>query len=1756
MADVTNPIITPISPIPNSKNNPIDSLIIVQLSDQLGDGTGIDTSTLDITVGGEYVFNNGVLQSGFDGYYFNNPDGYNLQVQFTRTIPYLALQSVNISVSCRDLASNPASTSVYSFITLDNVAPSITEITPEDKTSQVSSSQPISFRLRTTPYETDIDINTLVVTISGLAVDGYGDLILDGYGNPIEEDFVRPDQLGQLVFDQRQVNIEEDLDGLGYSILITPLEPYPLASKVTLKISVEDLAGNLAESTTSFTTSDDQAPTLLNPLPAPNSISNSLLSAISFTLADQQGTFPGSGVNKQSINVTIDGQKAIESGLAQQGFIVDIIENPAANGFDVSIASDSLLPPRRTINVNVEVADNNFNVLTTNYVFTTEDIVAPEIIYVSPRANATTNIPQNAAIIVDVKSEVAVGEIDISSVAVLVDQTPAFINNVFQPGFSGLAIATTETTLTISLTKDDLFGLGQTVQLDAYASDIFGNQASNSLSFTTTTKTSLSSQAFPVPGIYDKTGTFTSFPPVGSFLDITLVSNLAGSQIAFTTDGSDPAVDSNFLPLGTTEIYSTPIRIVDGAVIRFFSFNSTTGEKESINNAVYAFSDCPEEEQWQDLALINGLEYTNVTQIKDLQLVNDLLTNQTNQKLGTANYVHDLGRVSFIDSLEFNTNGTTRFRVKVSETQQGLVSSPWCNLLDNFAENQFVDLIDGYGLKITSSANQFHVEGRSQLSDFFADEAFARINQPLFESFQLNAEMRLNADLDNIVGSKAFLRIIDDNQILEVQQYVSKVNSTANSQLIGESSLIGETPELYVDGYLIDGYPILADGYSMTIEIITPSQQVVELISPIESITEKIEQQIDLPEQTTDIFSVVSSTPSVYNQFVYSQDGYDGYTYSSALVKSVNYKRFENQLRTSFAIPVLNKPLDSTVAQLNSENLETINDKFIPAETNNIFETQIFLEPGDYNFRYSVIRSDERVVSNPYLFETKQDLSIVLPGDILIANNQSYQIASVVGLLDGSYAIEFEKDFPNSTQDIATWTINRNESTIITGSEIIFVSNPTLAELGEDSDGLVANLIINSRQQITFRYASSTATEVSVVATFNNFDRTQSQLVEQLDPTEIEKVFDGDSAIGYQNDYVNFHKLTITPELPLIVDRIRFTTGVQQDGYQRTRLLLDDLPVPSSNYQAFDGYGNLKQYLNNIDIYTSAEDGFVEWKYLQISNNLNRTQRESIGLLTRLDSLNQIQRNHLELEIFTIEKQPQIIADYFSPVDSSSLIRNDKSGFASIGNQTTITYGVPIELQQLPTVITSIEDDGLINNFLQSNIILIDNDQIYVEKPYLFNIDQKLILSDQVNTQRATAVEIDQEQGLIKLDQPVSISATTVVSDYQIAEDQNNFYAQIEIPDFVTLFSGTIRELNPQPGATEIIFENILNTDIASMQGGRLFYPLLESPAKILQASKTIESTESQTIDLIKVIIDQELTVSQSDLGAIIEVYNSTKTVIDYTISKTTGIVICNNQSLLSNGVNTKIDYQAIIPAFQSPTQALCFDGYDGYVRVEPKLNSITLQELDSVTIDFFNGVEAEAPSEVKFTINDQFSFTVPKQLASIVDGYDQGFYDPNFANTGQILKYQAPISLFNIDGYQDTFLTSLMAEFEGSDRYCIGEIEAVVDTSLVNSRCRIMLDQQELFLSDLEVNNNIFSKYQIHIDRGSLLVYFNGDCVLTRPILFTNPKIEFGASGKAIDDLVVADFRNMFIDQFYNISPGKIEKVGRYIQIEGTVLS
>lgn len=1784
MVDAINPTINLIAPVPDSINNPLDQSISFELLDD-GYGSGINLSTLIVTVNGEYAVQSGSFQSGFTGS-TTVMSATQVGIVVSRTAPFIPLESVNVAISIRDNAGNPASTLVFSFIALDNVPPQIINLIPQPGTTQVPATQQLSFQIRSTPRETPIDINTLVVSMGGLVRDAYGNIVLDGYGDPELTVFIQPDSLGQISYDHREVIVSQNSDGLGWSVTIQPIQALPLSSLLSLNINVQDAAANLAELSYTFATIDEQPPTITNEFPVANSISNSLATPVGFSIGDRNTLFVGSGVDIDSLQVRIDSEVAMSAGEFVEGFSGVKTVNSVINGYDIFIMKDQLFPPRKTINVEITVADNSENVVRSSYAFFTEDVQAPQIIFVYPQLNVT-NVPQSAILIVDIVSEVAIEEIDLNTIVVSINGSPVLQGNTFN-GFTGSLTASTSKILTITLENPDPYALGSTVTLDIQASDVFGNQVVATNVFNITTNLALSSVATPAGGIYDRTDQNLNFPQVGSFLDVVLTSNRIGTTVAYTLDGSLPQVDGYYNPLGTTQFYSTPIRFLSStsAILRHFAFDTSANEIENEHADIYVFTDCAEIDKWISTSLRDGLEYTDSPRFLNSLFIRDVITNQPGKRVGFADYVHDIGRLSYIDTLSFTTFGITHFRVRIADRKEDLPTTEWLNSVKGLAIGNLVSLQDGYGTTIRVVDGLTRIEGRKATTGFFNDEATATLTQPLLEAFTIQGDMRLDVNIDAIIGASSFFRVYDDTYTLQVEEIISKTNTTG-LVLTDLNSLVGETPILFLngvlaDGYFPDGYEQLTDGYSGFVVKQPPATQLTETLDFMFTKTEVVGPELVLEEDTTGVFELISVAPGVYNTFNYNS----GVVYSSALVGTVYYKRFVTERGQAFAIGVTGKPLDITLARVVSENLNPITDRYEFAETNDVFNAKVFLEAGDYNFRFQVTNNDgTRFVGNPFQFTTKQNLSTVLKGDVLVVGSSEYLIESVAKLINDEYVFEFTDRFPETVVDILTWTIKRGLTTFIVSTAKIVIKNPLNATLGSDATGKLGNIIVNTRSEIEFTYISSSATGISVLGTFNRFDPRTNILAEGFDPNPIAAAFDLNLSTIYENATTNTHRVVVEPFLPMIVDRVRFYTGVASTEKQRTRLFLDSQPISNSTYRAYKEDDTVATYANTVDVLTSASDGFDEWRYVQVGLNTNRTFRNSIGLSTRFDSYSGHSRKHKEIQIFTLPTVPQIVADFVVPANNRSIQRSNKTAFAAPSNYVTVKYSREQQLDQVPIALNSVEDDGVINNFLRSTIVAPGETttSIYVDKPYLFKENEAIVVYDNPTVARTTVITVDLDTGRLDCTSAIPQQGI-VVKDYAKAENDTSFLFNLEIPNFQVIFYGTIYDfgttiqLGPDPnspiyqagaGETVLVFENFLSADGSVLLGGKLTYPLLPRPAEIVETSIARVIIDSEIKEFIVVTIDQQLLVTHDELGAIVESFNTTKVVTDYSFSKADGVGKLLNESLLSSGLSVDITYQHVPIEYQVPRQTYCFAASPSdiiEIRIEPTQYKLSLDELASLTVNFFNGVDAQAPSTVTFIVNDQYAASKTLAEASITDGYTEGLYDSNFPETGQIVKFSVPISEIvqldsiidgyeYVDGYGDQSLDSVSIKFTGQTNYCIGEIEALAESSLINSICRVTLNRQELFRSPLQVNSS-FIRIQIQVEHGVVFVYFNGANVVRRPMVFQNPHFQFGATGKVFDDGIKAEFKNIFIDQFFTSSPAAINQTGRFIEIEGTVIS
>lgn len=1782
---MSGPVITIISPSPSSINNSNTSRIIAKVVDQ---GTGINIPTIDVIINGVHGAKNGIIQTSFNGTIeFTTLSEITIDIQ--RDLPFQDLESVNVAIAARDGYNQPAATTVYSFITEDPIAADFLDFIPSDQQTQVLQKQKVSFRIRRSPRETSLKLETLKIAFTGIIQDEYGNPLLDGYGNPVETIFVQPD----VPYDQRQVVITEEWDKLGYAIEIQPFEPLPSSSEITLKVEIEDSAGNSSSESITFVTVDDKLPYIANQDPLPNSISNSIGTAVNFTIGDKDENYIGSGINKDSLTVTIDNNLAIDQGIVQSGFVGQILENTSLGGFDISLVSNQLFTPRKTINVEIEVSDFSNNELLERYSFTTEDILAPICQFTFP-GDFAVDVDIDSFLVITFISEVAVGELDLSSIYIELDGIPVYLNNNFQTGLSGFLTQSGQRQFAVSFQSNNKFALNSSHVIFAQIQDVFGNQTQENFQFQVTSVVSLTSTISPEPQIYDSLGE-SIFPSVGSILYVTLTSNKSSAEIYYTIDGTNPIIGNS-----NTFLYSQPFSISTNKrqIVKYFA--KLGSEVEDINVAEYIFSHCPEIDIWEGNQLERGREYTRSVKLNKSKLdSNSLISIDT---LGKASYIQDLGRASFVDQLNFDTFGFANFRVRINDDLNSLKTTKWCNQTNTLENLEITG--DGYDSTVTISQNNIKITQRKTLTSSFDEKVVATLNESLNGGIVISSDMKVQIDKASNIGAFQSIQIEDQLNTVEVQQYLSRANQN-DENLLNQNSLIGESVDVTP---FLDGYVKLTDGERGYTTFIGEETSKAEIIDFAREELLNIVDGYQLGDFLR-VNKVSSLSPSVYNTF-----DYEGTTpYSSAEFGRIDYNRFEQEKSVVFAISVINKPLDNVLSTIKSYNLNPETDQYEYSEYNGIFKTIKRLEQGDYLFRFKITDLNEniRYCGNGSGFFTLQDLSSVIEGDKFLVEGKSYLLHGA-RKIDNTYFLEFYENYPEPKEILSWKIVNSNDEDKIASSLKIFAVDQLDLGYGRiDATGLLANLIVEEEfEQVEFVYYG---TNVKSVELFGSFDNYQGGIFlnQQFDSTELSKGFDLDLNTEYNNSHLNFNKITIEPILPIVIDRIKFYSGVECSEKQRARLELDDEVVTRSEYLGHNSTGTCQYVsesreeidllenlletsyktesdlikrkqlrplslpeiietdiveqeivnLSETDLYTCIDDEFCEWRFMESSQIKNTIPRSKIGIITRFDSYSGNPRKHKEFEIYTLPEIPTLVGDY--QISSTGLItRTNRSGYAASSNNVKIHYSLQKNLSEVPLVLYSLKDKGLSENFHRANIISAETNQIvYVDYPNFLIQDQKVIVSNGIDHIWTEIEAIDLDSGKITFREP-ALDNGWICSDYQITEDEERIYVRASIPEFKVSFQEAILLSEPlyQPiittSSSEFYFRNKFEVLASSLLGGRFKYPLLVGEARIVEArNQSVVLQSGEAIELLYIKIDKELLYIDTQLGVIIETFNTLKDVIDYQISKSDGEVQFLNQSGLGIGFGVEVSYGFSPTPYQVPNEMWKIETSpltEIRFEINTSLHKVTFKEIEKLTINFFNGFASLAPTSVEFTINDQIVISKSYNQSIVTDGYN-GDYNPLNKATGSIRQFFVATSELPVD-WADKVLNTIKVKFLGRDVYHIGEIEAICSTEIVDTVCRVLINQQEVFKSPEQILK--FHNYKIIIQEGLVLIFLDQNEIYRGPLVFANPVVKFLTSGKVYDDRFIAEFRNINIDRYFIESPGKIKKEGRFIEIEGMMVN
>ncbi len=268
---------------------------------------------------------------------------------------------------------------------------------------------------------------------------------------------------------------------------------------------------------------DATAPVITNHNPAPGAVNVPLATSIYFEIDDV-----GSSVNLNTLNVLVDSAQAatdgifklnaltnslqaISDGVFQNGFSGQLVSDDAG-GYNVTIVPPAPFSGNQMISVQVDVSDyaSTPNAMPTEtYSFTTVDVgdTAPPTVTNLIPADGAINLPVNASVYFEIDDNLS--GVDSTTINVTVDSAAAILNGVVQAGFSGSGIVSDGAGgFNVTVFRDTLFLIAQTVPVAITASDLSGNQVNVNYSFTIISYgTQMLAVTKPAPGVY---GTFDS----------------------------------------------------------------------------------------------------------------------------------------------------------------------------------------------------------------------------------------------------------------------------------------------------------------------------------------------------------------------------------------------------------------------------------------------------------------------------------------------------------------------------------------------------------------------------------------------------------------------------------------------------------------------------------------------------------------------------------------------------------------------------------------------------------------------------------------------------------------------------------------------------------------------------------------------------------------------------------------------------------------------------------------------------------------------------------------------------------------------------------------------------------------------------------------------------------------------------------------------------------------------------------------------
>jgi len=449
--DISGPVITNRVPDDNEK-----AFAAADVTFQVHDsgGVGVIPDLLNVTIDGTPAIIDGTFQAGFTGSInlsiVEGFDGYSITID--PDDDFTLGTFVDVFVSTKDGYGNE-STAAYTFEVADEVAPVITNLDPDD--GETSSLRPyIRFGIHDSGG-TGVDPIRLQMTVDGVPA------IIDGEIAPHFAGLIDPTSVNG--FD-------------GYNVFVRWDDYFVPGSEHFVIIDGYDAVGNFSQLAYSFFTTIDTTPAIFDDFsPEPGETGVPFDTAVTFSFNDADGYIGNS--NLFTLNITIDGNQAVENGFGVNGYNIVFSEN-GSDGYDIEVFLPSSLPEFYEVIVELDGYDSSDNFTSFQYSFRTADVTPPliETVYPNPGDTGISPLTDVIFILLDGYSGV-----DLDTVNVTVDNEPAIINGELQDGYDA-NITPVVDGYQIELVGSN-FAEGKTALVGVELQDIEGNLRSFAYSF-------------------------------------------------------------------------------------------------------------------------------------------------------------------------------------------------------------------------------------------------------------------------------------------------------------------------------------------------------------------------------------------------------------------------------------------------------------------------------------------------------------------------------------------------------------------------------------------------------------------------------------------------------------------------------------------------------------------------------------------------------------------------------------------------------------------------------------------------------------------------------------------------------------------------------------------------------------------------------------------------------------------------------------------------------------------------------------------------------------------------------------------------------------------------------------------------------------------------------------------------------------------------------------------------------------------------